>query len=191
MELGNIITTRYGVIDFLADVILVDDGNGPYIAEWYLPDPQPTIAELEKWAIANPDLILSPIKKGIVAHLESVFADLAEEITNEPEITPLLIAEWEEKERLFYDWIDDGQPEPTPDNGYSWAFNEAAQDPIHTGFSLMEEWGRNAIAWRGIQKVFAYYRQAKRADIAAATTEAELSTIKAEIEPQLRVMFGV
>lgn len=135
--------------------------------------------------------ILVNIQKDIIAHIERVFARLSCEITGEPEITPLMIAEWEEKERLFYEWIEDGQPQPAADNEYSWAFNEAEQDPVHTGFSLLEEWGRNAIAWRSLQKTFAAFRQAKRAAIAAATTESELQTIKAEIEPQLRTMFGV
>lgn len=189
--LSSIISAKYPGINLELDCILRDDGGGVYIATWNRPEPKPTIPELELWAAANPGLILSPIKKGIIACLEIVFAKLACEITGEPEITPLLIAEWEEKERLFYDWIDDGQPEPTPDNGYSWAFNEAEQDPAHTGVTLLQEWGKNAIAWRNIQKAFAAYRQAKRAKIKTAVTETELSAIRAEIEPELRTMFGV
>lgn len=33
--------------DFLRDVILQDDGSGPYIAQWNRPEPQPTQAEIE------------------------------------------------------------------------------------------------------------------------------------------------
>lgn len=33
-------------IDMLTECILVDDGAGPYIAQWNRPDPQPTQAEI-------------------------------------------------------------------------------------------------------------------------------------------------
>lgn len=34
-------------IDFLSECIIEDHGNGPYIAQWNRPEPQPTQAEIE------------------------------------------------------------------------------------------------------------------------------------------------
>jgi hypothetical protein len=38
-------------IDFERDVILQDDGNGPYIAAWRRPEPRPTDAEIAAAAL--------------------------------------------------------------------------------------------------------------------------------------------
>lgn len=37
----------YPGIDLLSECRLQDDGNGPYIAQWHRPEPQPTPAEIE------------------------------------------------------------------------------------------------------------------------------------------------
>lgn len=42
---------RFPGIDFERDVVLQDDGNGPYIAAWRRPEPQPTDAEIAAAAL--------------------------------------------------------------------------------------------------------------------------------------------
>lgn len=41
-NLSNALKHLFPGIDFLTDVVLQDNGNGPYIAKWNLADPQPT-----------------------------------------------------------------------------------------------------------------------------------------------------
>lgn len=40
--------------DFITDIVLQDDGNGPYIKYWGISDPQPTIEEANTAAEAEP-----------------------------------------------------------------------------------------------------------------------------------------
>ena len=47
MNISSIISSMYPGIDFLSDCKLQDDGNGPYIAAWNRPEPQPTQAEID------------------------------------------------------------------------------------------------------------------------------------------------
>lgn len=47
MELDKALAQLFPGINFLYDVELRDDGDGPYIAAWNRPEPQPTPAELE------------------------------------------------------------------------------------------------------------------------------------------------
>lgn len=45
--LSNSISYLFPDIDFLSECILQDDGDGPYIAAWIRPEPQPTQAEID------------------------------------------------------------------------------------------------------------------------------------------------
>lgn len=47
MELDKALFQLYPNIDFIDEVKLRDDGEGPYIFEWNRPEPQPTPAELD------------------------------------------------------------------------------------------------------------------------------------------------
>ena len=49
-NLPELIKAMYPYVDFLKDVILRDDGNGPYIKEWNLPEPQPDIKDWDALA---------------------------------------------------------------------------------------------------------------------------------------------
>ena len=52
MNLGEILTLKFPDASFLRDIILQDDGQGPYIEEWNIKDsPQPTEKDLTQWAI--------------------------------------------------------------------------------------------------------------------------------------------
>lgn len=47
MNIVNALRHLYPNAEPLRDYVLRDDGGGPYIAAWSLPDPQPTLSELE------------------------------------------------------------------------------------------------------------------------------------------------
>jgi len=188
--IANILAQIYRGIDLETDVILQDDGNGPYIAKWNLSDPQPTIKELEQWGADNQDLILEPIRQSLRTQAEDVFLRLAEIVTGE-HITEMTLAEWAKKEEISLSWEQAGKPEPAPDNEYYWAYSEAQGDPIKTPWELLDAQLRNAKAWRGMQIGFSVWRQGFRAQIKAATTEAELEEFRAAIEPQLRGLLGL
>lgn len=49
MNIVELLLLKYPDIDFLKDVILRDEGEGVYIAEWNLEDPQPSLEELQEW----------------------------------------------------------------------------------------------------------------------------------------------
>jgi len=51
MNLAAIIAIKYPSADLQSEVILQDDGAGAYIKIWNLPEPQPTIIEINQWAI--------------------------------------------------------------------------------------------------------------------------------------------
>lgn len=56
MELDKALFQLFPDIDFMDEVLLRDDGEGPYIYEWNRPEPQPTPAELEAgWAAWEAD----------------------------------------------------------------------------------------------------------------------------------------
>jgi hypothetical protein len=46
-QLSTKIKLYVAEIDFLKDVLLQDDGQGPYIKEWNLDIPKPTMAQLD------------------------------------------------------------------------------------------------------------------------------------------------
>lgn len=48
MELNKAILQLYPDTDFVTGVILQDDGDGPYIAQWNRPEPQPIQQELDQ-----------------------------------------------------------------------------------------------------------------------------------------------
>lgn len=56
MNLYEIIKLKYPDIDFMSDVLLQDDGQGPYIRYWNLADPKPSTSQLEKWSLELEDL---------------------------------------------------------------------------------------------------------------------------------------
>lgn len=58
MNLPEILQLKFPLADFRKDIILQDDGAGPYIKKWNMPGvPQPTQKELDQWAID-----LEPVK---------------------------------------------------------------------------------------------------------------------------------
>lgn len=50
ITVAEIILLKYPDINPLVDVVLQDDGAGPYIKEWNLETPKPTKKDLDKWA---------------------------------------------------------------------------------------------------------------------------------------------
>lgn len=56
MELGALMKKLYPSAVSQKDYVVQNDGDGPYIAEWYLNEPQPTQEELETaWANYVPE----------------------------------------------------------------------------------------------------------------------------------------
>ncbi len=51
MQINDILKLKFPNANFLKDIILKDDGQGIYIKEWNLKDPQPTQKDLDQWAI--------------------------------------------------------------------------------------------------------------------------------------------
>lgn len=50
MNLVDLLKIKYPTITFLSDVILQDDGNGPYIKKWsILNTPQPSDKDIQSW----------------------------------------------------------------------------------------------------------------------------------------------
>lgn len=63
MNLGDILSLKFNNIDFKKNVIIQDDGQGPYIAKWDDSlGPQPDKAQLDQWAIE-----LVPVKSNMDA----------------------------------------------------------------------------------------------------------------------------
>lgn len=65
--------TKNGVsIDFHKDVILIDEGNGPYISEWNISDklPKPSMEELEA---LEPEAMLYYARQNKLAELDTKF----------------------------------------------------------------------------------------------------------------------
>jgi hypothetical protein len=56
-------------IDFLKDVLLQDDGQGPYIKEWNLDIPKPTMAQLD--ALKPKQQLMRTIKE--LSKLENLY----------------------------------------------------------------------------------------------------------------------
>lgn len=50
MNLPELLQLKFPNIDFLKDVLLSDEGNGPFIREWNLEVPKPSKEDLELWA---------------------------------------------------------------------------------------------------------------------------------------------
>ena len=51
MNLGDILRLKFPNASWVKDIILQDDGTGPYIKEWNLEIFKPTKKDLDKWAI--------------------------------------------------------------------------------------------------------------------------------------------
>jgi len=51
MNINDILLLKYPNASFLKDILIFDDGNGPYIKEWNLDTPQPTKQDLNNWGI--------------------------------------------------------------------------------------------------------------------------------------------
>lgn len=51
MNISDILTLKFPDKDFTKDIIIQDDGKGPYIAKWNVPNvPKPTNQDLSQWA---------------------------------------------------------------------------------------------------------------------------------------------
>lgn len=69
-------------IKFFVDVVLQDDGEGPYIKEWNRPEPQPTQAELDAAAVpASRAQRIASINAECRARLLARFGDPAEQVS--------------------------------------------------------------------------------------------------------------
>ncbi len=51
MDLFDILNLKFPNSDFMRDIILQDDGQGPYIKEWNLNIDIPTQIDLDQWGI--------------------------------------------------------------------------------------------------------------------------------------------
>lgn len=51
MNLPEVLRLKYPDIKFSIDVILADEGDGPFIREWKRVEPVPTQADLDQWKI--------------------------------------------------------------------------------------------------------------------------------------------
>ena len=51
MNISEILNIKYPNASFFLDIILQDDGEGPYIKEWNLDSPKPQKATIEAWGL--------------------------------------------------------------------------------------------------------------------------------------------
>jgi len=121
---------------------------------------------------------------------EDIFYQLASKKTGEP-INALIIQEWQAKEMLVKQWVAAGKPVPMADNDYALSYYEAQGDPDKTPAELMETWLVNATNWRILNIDYIAWRQSFRAQVKAATSEADLEALRASIEPTLRTLLGL
>ena len=49
MDISEILKLKFPSANFMQDIKLQDNGQGPYIKEWHLPDPKPQKATIDKW----------------------------------------------------------------------------------------------------------------------------------------------
>lgn len=72
--LATKLTHLFPDIDFLVDCKLQDDGNGPYIATWNRPEPQPSQAEIDAVAVpALKQFKLSQIRAEAKTRIEAIY----------------------------------------------------------------------------------------------------------------------
>lgn len=50
MKLAELLKLKFPEYDFRKDILVQDDGQGPYIKEWNLDIPEPTQKDLNRWA---------------------------------------------------------------------------------------------------------------------------------------------
>lgn len=51
MSISDVLLLKFPGLNLIKDVVLVDEGKGPYIKGWNLPSPMPTKEELAQWEI--------------------------------------------------------------------------------------------------------------------------------------------
>jgi hypothetical protein len=61
MNIHNLLSIKYPEANFLHDIILQDDGQGAYIAQWNLLEPKPTQSDLDIWT--NDPMIITAYTK--------------------------------------------------------------------------------------------------------------------------------
>jgi len=117
-NLATILIFLYPDIQFGTDVILRDDGDGPYIESWNYPSPQPTQAEL------------------LAAEKPAVAERKKEEIYREQEIRSATV--WgKEVDRFFFAWIEELYSKilkPASRNAI-----DATNTPITNGLKLLRD----------------------------------------------------
>jgi len=185
--LAEIIEIKYGYSDGFE---VADIGAGPYIAEWNLPDPEPTVEELQAWAADNVDLILEPMRQSLRTQADQTFARLAEIVTGEY-IDHFKIQDWQRKEDLVRQWIFENKPEPALDNKYYLAYQEAMEDGAKTPTEMMLSWQTNAKIWRGLYDAFAVWKQGFWSQAKMAQDEATLESLRNTIEPAIKGIMGL
>lgn len=75
LDLAGALRVLYPDLDLAADVGIRDDGDGPYIAAWHRPEPQPTEAELRAVVIPLPDLVITDLQARLWLNQAGLFEE--------------------------------------------------------------------------------------------------------------------
>ncbi len=81
MLLNEILVLKFPSANFLKEIILQDEGKGPYIKEWNLESPQPSQEDLDKWAIdydlqyRQQQAVAQRVYPAISAQLDMIYHD--------------------------------------------------------------------------------------------------------------------
>lgn len=75
MKLNQLLKIKFPNADFRKDIKLQDDGEGVYIAQWNLEEPQPDKNTLEQWALE-----LDLEYRQLVAVQQRVYPDIKDQL---------------------------------------------------------------------------------------------------------------
>ncbi len=141
-------------------------GAGLEIVLWDLPDPQPTLAELDQWAADHQAEILAPIRQALKDSLDVWLSDKRQQLAQEAKFTADKLTEWWWKRTEYVSWLAADQPEITLANhpGAVIEAYYAGKTPEY----LMAEWGANNSGYEQIMIVTMAFRAQQRALIAIA-----------------------
>jgi hypothetical protein len=161
MELDKALQNIYPDIEFdpFGDVILQDDGDGPYIARWNRPEPQPTEAELEQ---AWTDYQAGALDRAKVATKDQI--DLAVDAFCQSFLSKgtLMPERYKQKQEIIEPWAAATQQERETDSRFNLVWRELAatqaagittyeiagqQYPVTTADEVVATWGVNKVLW--------------------------------------------
>lgn len=103
--LSAVLNHLFPGIDFLNDCVIVDDGNGPYIAAWNRPEPQPTQAEIDA-------AMLPATRTAVIEQIDGHARTLRDQIV--AGISPAEMASWAIKRAEAQAYVASNNPTDAP-----------------------------------------------------------------------------